>query len=251
MMKTVNKAVLPILIIFTLLACSEPMIMLSEDLNSETTSMEVKGKQGRNWNQVIRYGDFETSKVRRGWTTETDVGSNFTLRFRDAKNKLRFTQRGPAGEARVYAVGNLKSADATFLKNIFGESVSLTYKDSFSGTIIPGNDEAKSWEFVVGVPDGERRIFTAEDLDNIETGVAKNKEGEEIIIYGVRRLEHQVDYNKVENHGFEFVYKDQAIAAVSLINNGKVWMKNSIPDNLKLIIAGISTSLLVRESLEE
>jgi hypothetical protein len=51
--------------------------------------------------------------------------------------------------------------------------------------------------------------------------------------------------------GYEFVYKDQAIGAVETINNGKVWFKNDLQDDLKLVLASLSSSLLLRTSLEE
>ena len=88
-------------------------------------------------------------------------------------------------------------------------------------------------------------------LANIDTGVAKNKTGKEIVIQGIRRLETQISYSNVENYGFEFLMDGKPIAALSMFNDGKVWMKNTLSDEIKTVIAAISTSLLVRDNLED
>jgi len=88
---------------------------------------------------------------------------------------------------------------------------------------------------------------------NLTMGEAKNDKGEVITIKGILQVEGQ-NIPKIfqgDVYGYEFVYNGQTIGAVSTINAGAVWIKNGISDDQKLLIAGMSTSLLVRDDLEE
>ena len=49
-----------------LFACKPAEITLSPELNAE--AMSVKGRNGLQIGQIIRYGEYRTDKVRRGWT---------------------------------------------------------------------------------------------------------------------------------------------------------------------------------------
>ena len=55
----------------------------------------------------------------------------------------------------------------------------------------------------------------------------------------------------MDNFGFEFLHNGHSIGAVSVMNSGKVWIRNDIPSELKLVVSSISTSLLVRHSMQE
>ena len=112
-----------------------PVATVSSSLYENTTVMQVKGRQGWQINQVIRYGSYTTSRVRRGWTSGYDV-SAFVLRFQKAKEKLSFMQTAADGrQAEVLAVSKFQNTEYELLKGFVGYS--LKYKNSFAGTVIP------------------------------------------------------------------------------------------------------------------
>jgi len=56
-------------IIVTVIACSVPQIKVPSALNTDTSMYSVKGRFGFNWNKVITFGEYKTSKFNKGWTT--------------------------------------------------------------------------------------------------------------------------------------------------------------------------------------
>jgi len=71
-----------------------------------------------------------------------------------------------------------------------------------------------------------------------------------IMIYRVKKLKGQSNWVLLDNFGFEFIMNGWTVCAVSTINNGRVWLKDDIEEDLKLVLASISTALLVRQSLD-
>jgi hypothetical protein len=202
--------------------------------------MDAKGRQGLQLNQVITFGECSTSKVKRGWTTGYDI--SFVTRFKGAKEKLNFIQLTPNKQAYVLAIGKFKSSELELLNGFL--SYSFNYENYFAGSIIPSDESNNIWEFIIHNPEGG-------NLNDFECGIAKDKYGHEILITGVREIENQANWVKLDNFGFEFSQNGQAIGAVSTINNGRVWIKNDIDEDIKLILSSISSSLLVRNSMEE
>ncbi|MEO1021246.1 MAG: hypothetical protein AAFW89_01765 [Bacteroidota bacterium] len=237
-------------------SCTVPRIAISDDLAATSEEMKVRRKFFRGWNQPVKYGEYTSSKIKRGWlqSSETEIGNDVMSRYRTAENKLQFTQFSPGGEAEVYTVGRLTTTETPLTEVLFGGSMELTHQDTYSGTIIPNNDESKTWEFVVEYPDGMSNLSELRNRDNIDerkTGIAKSKDGEEILIRAVRRMEDQISLIELDNFGFEFVQNNETIGAVSLLNHGRVWMKNDLSEEKKLVLSSLSTAMLVRASLEE
>ncbi len=84
---------------------------------------------------------------------------------------------------------------------------------------------------------------------NAGCGMAKDKRGNQISIHGVTKMEGQPKWAPVQVWGFEFFQNDKSVAAVSIAGNGRVYIKNDLPPDMKLIISAISSSLLVRHNL--
>ena len=222
-------------------ACNTPNILISDDLKANSSVLEVKGRQGWQYNQVIRYGEFSTSKIKRGWTTGYDM--DFVIRFQKAQEKLSFIQFSPdQKQAEVLAVSKFKNTELDLLDGYM--SFPIKYENSFTGTIINAETPNNSWEFIIHDPDGS--------LANIDDcGMAKDKSGNEIHIHAVKKLEGKNNWIQLGNFGYEFIYCGTSVGAVSTVNNGKVWIKKDICPDIKLVISCISTSLLVRHDMED
>lgn len=124
-------------------------IELPEELKTNTETMDLKGRWGWQMNQVIKFGDYYTSKIKKEWITTTH--SKFLTDFKKAKQKFSFTQSDPSGKsANVNCFGELEQRDIDIIKDFF--AYKLEYKNVFSGSIEPGSDTL-SWNYIVNEPD--------------------------------------------------------------------------------------------------
>ncbi len=239
----IKKAFLFLLIgVIFLVGCSVPQIKLPSALSTDTSMYTVKGRYGFSWNKVISYGEYKTSKFNKGWTT-SESNSSDVLEMKSAKQKFNFIQFTPGGtQAEVVCAGQFEESDVNVLNDFF--SIGLSYKNYFYGSVLLDKG-MNIWNFVVNNPDNI-------SPKNLDMGEAKNDKGEVIKIRGILQVEGQ-NIPKIFQgnvYGYEFLYNDETIGAVSTINAGAVWIKNGISDDLKLVLAGMSTSLLVRDDLE-
>lgn len=231
-------------IIFALIAlvtisCKSPNLVLSPNLSNETSVYEVKGRQGWQFNQVITYGDYTTSKVKRGWTSTYNVP--FIVNFQGAKEKLSFTQYTPQGKsAEVFCVSKFKSSEIRLLNDFF--SIPLEYENNFAGTIAA---DGINWDFIIYEPN-------ADTFQDITYGDILNHNTNEIIeIRGVKKVEGQANFMAAKVWGFEFFMNGKSIGAVSLINNGRVWLKNDLNEEIQLVLSSVITGLIVRHDVTE
>ena len=59
--------------IVTMTACSTAKVSISPDFTNESTKMPVKGVNGWQLNQKLSFGNYNTSKIRRGWDFTTSL----------------------------------------------------------------------------------------------------------------------------------------------------------------------------------
>ncbi|WP_157486706.1 hypothetical protein [Dyadobacter alkalitolerans] len=74
----------------------------------------------------------------------------------------------------------------------------------------------------------------------------------QIDIAGIRELEGSSGFlTQNDVYGYEFQLDGKIIGAVSTVNNGKVWFKKGLGDDIKLILASVSSGLMLRNHVEE
>lgn len=233
-------------VILLLLALLAPaymfsQIVISDDLKANCTTMPVKGKQGLQLGQVIRFGGYTTSKVIRSWPGGFAI--DFVVSFNKAKEKLSFKQYTPDSlSCSVLAVGRFNNTDIGIIKNFMGYS--LKFENTFIGTIIPEKDKENIWEFVVVNPDV---ILDA----NAGSGSAKDRKGTEIVIKGITRMAGEPSWAPAVVHGYGFSQDGREIGAVSITGNGKVYLRNDLPPETRMILAALSSALMVRRNMSE
>ena len=225
-------------------ACRTAEIPVTDTLTSEATSYPVKGRQGFKIGQVLSFGDYRTSVVQRGWTKSYAIP--FVVQFSGAREKLSFQQYGPGGRmANVALVSRFRETEFAPLKEYF--SLSVKNKNYFAGGI-ELNDSKESWEFIVHNVDGGGNT-----LKNTTLGYVRSKVDQlQIDIVGIRELEGTSRLmTMMDVYGYEFKLDGKTIGAVSTINNGKVWLKNTLHPELKLVLASVSSGLMLRNSVRE
>ncbi|WP_138477288.1 hypothetical protein [Dyadobacter bucti] len=233
------------LLLFTvfLFSCRTAELAVDNDLKNETEIYSVKGRQGSQIGQVISFGDFKTSKVKRGWTFGYSIP--FIVKFNGAKEKISFQQFGANGtSAEVALVSRFKETEYQPLEDFF--AVSLHYKNYFAGSVKLNND-SQPWDFVVHNVDGANRSMTKnKTVGFIQSGKTR------VDIAGIRELEGSSSFiTQNDVYGYEFQLDGKVIGAVSTINNGKVWFKKNISDELRLVLASVSSGLILRNNVEE
>lgn len=219
-----------------LFACKPAEVTLSPDLN--TPAMSVKGRNGLQIGQVIRYGDYTTGKVRRGWTHGYDL--LFVARFQSAKEKISFTQYAPEGQmAQVVCVSKFKNTELEIVRDFFG--IPLDYQNFFAGNISIG---ITNWDFVLHNPNGD---FLRQKAS---AGFAKSG-SRRIDIQAIRSLKGQPGWmDQLTVYGHEFVLEGKVVGAVSTVNRGKVWIDESLDAHTRVVVAAIATGLLLRTDVE-
>ena len=231
-------SIIALLVLTSLFSCSTPEIAVDPSLSAE--AMAVKGRNGLQIGQVIRYGDYTTDKVRRGWTKGYDVP--FIIRFQGAKEKLSFTQFGPgAVQAEVACVSKFKSTEIQLVRDFFG--IPLDYQNFFAGNIAIGAGGA-NWDFLLHNPNGD---FLREKAS---AGFAQNG-ARRIEIQAIRGLEGQPEWMKqLTVYGHEFRLDGKVVGAVSTMNKGKVWIDPQLDAETRTVIAAVATGLLLRTDVE-
>ena len=227
-----------LLALTSLFACRTAEITINPALNAE--AMPVKGRNGWQIGQIIRYGDYTTDKVRRGWTKGYDIP--FIIRFQGAKEKLSFTQFGPNHtEAEVACVSKFKSTEIELVRDFFG--IPLEFKNYFAGNIALQNGRS-NWDFILHNPNGD---FLREKTS---AGFAQNG-SQRIDIQAIRGLEGQPKWLKeLTVFGHEFSIGGKVVGAVSTVNKGTVWIDQSLDAETRTVIAAIATGLLLRTDVE-
>lgn len=234
-----KELVVVLMIFVSAIASKAQGLIVSEELRSNSTILDVKGKQGWQFNQVISFGGFHTSKIKRSWSAGIDM--DFFERFRAAREKLSFTQYTPDSlSCTIIAVSRFFSDETEFLDGFMGYS--WKFVNSFAGAIMLQNSTENSWEFLISDPD-----LILEK--NAGCGIVKDKNGNQISIHGVTKMEGQPKWVPAEVWGYEFFQDGISVAAVSIAGNGRVYIKNDLTPELKLIISAVSSSLLVRHNL--
>jgi len=236
----IGKPVIGVLLLAALAICSckTPQVQLDPALRAKP--MKAKGTQGLMIGQVVKFGDFHTDKVKRGWLKQYDIP--FFIRFKGASEKLSFTQYGPeSSQALVSCISKLRSQELEILRDFF--SIPLKYKNYFAGNILPAS-AGTPWDFVLYNPNGDflRESSTA--------GLAQNQ-GRSIEITPIRSLLKQPKWvSKFAVYGYHFYWEGQPIGAVSTINNGTVWLDRDLDPEIRIVVASLATALLLRTDVE-
>ena len=233
-----KKTLLLVSILSFIVSCT-PDLVLNNDLKEKTEVMQVKGKQGFRIKQVISYGEFETSKVKRSWTTSYNIPLIVT--FKGAKQKLSYLQvDGKRNVAEVFGASVYSEKEIGWLSEYF--KIQLDYKSYYTGTIALDKG-TNNWDYIIFNPN------TAH-WNNVTRGFARNG-SEEIEIKGVKKLKGQASFMNLDVYGYEFIKNGRSIGAVSIVNNGRVWMRTDLDDETRLVLASLSSGLMLRDNIEE
>ena len=85
-----------------------------------------------------------------------------------------------------------------------------------------------------------------------DNGIAMDEQGNSIEIKGTKQLsENKFFTDDSKTFGYELFRNGESIGAVSVLGNGKVWIKNSLSPQDKLIVASLSSILISKQNLSQ
>lgn len=258
------------LLALLLASCSTPKLAVPEKFTAVADKMPIKGVNNWILHQKLSFGNYATSKVRRGWTS-TRESDYYTIEQRlmkvfnidkfntvsEQKNKYRYSIQDGKLEAQVYCQEKMMREEVKIRTNtkIFGDISRTQYSQySFTAAILPMKDTTdEPWQLVIfqnydRSKDTARRLF---DLPYVEEeGFASN--GKETITINPLRVANlttksgkQTQYPVKILSGFELRIDDGVIAIIDQLSN-TLWVYKELDEPTRLIVASICSAMLLR-----
>lgn len=252
-----------------LIGCNtmEPVLNVSDSNSLE--SYAVKGRQGWMINQKLEFGDYKTSRVKRSWTrggntrldlpfgtiSDPDYPSLISMEYVHRNQAYYFQLSDTHGNisdvygtssynSRDRQIGNNPNSIINILEDIFGKA---DYAEDLFYLQLYINDERRPWQLLL---DNHASTFFANKyqgvfaLDDKTYFTLKPLSS----IYGKKGPKEVWGGGSL---GFEiFNSSNESVGAVSLIDNGKVYLHTSDPKE-RFILANLSAALLLQESIAQ
>lgn len=254
-----------VMALFSGCGATEPALSIPDDANLER--LPVKGRQGLLINQKLNFGEFTTSPVKRSWTrggnTRVDIvplpddnypalisveyidrGQTFYFNLRDANGNVSDVYGSSRFFAEDLQLGNNNpNSIINIAQDIFGGT---DYSENLFYLQIYLNEETQPWELLLDnhASQMSSKSYTglfARDRENYYTlepiTKVQGKEGPEAMIMG--------------SIGYEILDKqNEPVAAVSLVDNGIVFLRTQDPVE-RFLLANLCAALLLQENIEE
>ena len=225
------------LLCLALVGCSLPQMRVDPELSRHSEAHTVSGRDGWWIEQRLSFGPYRAGPVSRGWTKGYDYP--FIVRFTGAREKLRFAVQDSGGNsAMVHCIGKLREADLRAFSEYF--DVGVYARDTFTGTI---SLDARSIDFFVNNLNVQQNAGYRPLEGTAFTGQ------QPISLSAVWELESGQRWPGTEPIGVEFLRGGEVIGAVETVNEGRVWIREQLDAQDRLVLASLASALLLRSGL--
>lgn len=244
--------------------CTTPKMAVSETGWENKQTFKVKGRQGILIKQKLSFGSYATNTVKRSWTkgnsSRTGIGTVvnaayqniISVEYINKKQTIRFSLTDDKQQqsdvycaskfaARDLQIGNRPNSIINIAEDLLGVTSQST---SFYYAQIYTDDKAGPWQLLLDNQAAQARAKSyqgvlALDKENYYTikpvYKMETKKGNQPILGG--------------SIGFEiFNPQQQPVAAVSLIDNGMVFM-NSNSDKERFLLANLCAAILLQQEI--
>jgi hypothetical protein len=256
-------------------SCTTARLSVPPSFSEQATRLPVKGINGWQVQQKLSFGNYNTSKIKRGWDFSSSVSyTKFRISPEEAvlkvfdintekntnnqKNKFQYTIEDGNLMAEVYATEKFKEKQLVYKSNnpwIGNASKTNKYEYAFTAAIVPLTLADKAtWSLVLInkydiEKDTVRTIFDKHYVE--EEGYATN--GKENIAIRPIRTERVAGKNGSEIKvlggkmlsGYELQWNEEPAAMIDILENS-IWMSNNIEADKKMIIASIASAVLLK-----
>lgn len=237
-MKTNAESVIRNLtLIILLLICGLISAFSQEALPQHAVTYDVKGRNGWLVNQSLSFGPYQSSKVKRSWTSAPSF--EWIVRLQKAKQKFYFELADNQGnQSEVYMSGLLSRTELP----VFDKTLSLMLPDEdlFLGLI---TYQDKTWQFYLENPNKTTM------LEKVNGTLSDGNQT--ITIEESRYLSNGKKHIGGEALAYHFKLNGNVIGLVEIINKGKVIIDDSLSADQKFIVANAAAALLLRQNLAD
>jgi hypothetical protein len=262
-------------IILTFASCTAVKLSVPEQFSSQATKMHVKGLQGWQINQQLSFGQFQTSKIKRGWDfTYGMQHTKFNLkpeemvvrvlnvdidkRSINQRNKFQYSIQDGNLVADIYAMEKFAEKQLVYKSNnpyIGSASKTNKYEYAFTAAILPLTAQnSEPWSLVLinkydVAKDTARKLFDKPYVE--EEGYATN--GKESIAIRPLHIDKVTTKNGKDTKvfggkmlsGYEIQWDGGVVAVIDILDNN-IWLANNLDANDKLILSSISSAILLK-----
>jgi len=231
------------------------------------TGMSVTGRDGLQFNRVIRFGEYRTSVVGLIVSKSMSTGpvctwscnqsssvhlgpyrKEYEQHYNASQNKYTFQQDGPeAMSAVVHVINQRTSQSRSWTTSWFGlptavDDVSMV-DTNMLGTIDAPDNSRPGWRFGLIEGSAQQELSQAAGWlvdDGGRRVVLRHRPMPPNVPTFVARLSHGI------GPGFDFEMDGQRVGSVDLMPPNVVWMKDGLPPDVRLALAGFSSAVLLR-----
>lgn len=262
-------------ILIALSSCTAAKVSVPDQFSSQATKHSVKGINGWQVNQRLSFGNYATSKIKRGWDFTASVQyTKFRIRPEEAvlkvfdintdnntntqRGKFQYTLEDGNNITEIYATEKFREKQLVYKSNnpwIGNASKTNRYEYAFTAAIVPvSNQEQQPWSLVLVnkydiANDKERGLFDRPHVE--EEGYATN--GKENITIRPLRIEKVTTASGKQTKvfggklfsGYELRWDDGVVAIVDILDNN-IWLVNDLDPKEKLILASVSSALMLK-----
>jgi hypothetical protein len=263
------------LLLVFIVSCTAAKLSVPPSFSEQATKMPVKGINGWQVNQKLSFGNYTTSKIKRGWDFSSSVSytkfrispEEMVLKVFDIntdknantqRNKFQYTLEDGNLITEVYATEKFKEKQLLYKSNnpwIGSASKTNKYEYAFTAAIVPLtlNDKAP-WSVVLinkydKTKDTVRTIFENHYVE--EEGYATN--GKENVAIRPVRTERVVGKKGEEIKalggkilsGYELQWNGEPVAMIDILENS-IWISNNAEADKKMITASIASAILLK-----
>jgi hypothetical protein len=236
-------------------ACTPFKISMSSELSS-ATEMTVKGRNGILIKQKLSFGEFRTQKVDRSWTEGNSINGGamkvLWTTYSEKKQSIHFSlEDAENNHSEVFCLARTRSDDWSIgenpnsLINIMADILGVGGKsDNTYAVNIYLYKEPTPWELMLDIQKSQRNSkeyvgYLARSKDSYYT------------IHPITRVEKNGKKSSlpIGSVGFEIRnMKGVAVAAVSLIDNGTVYI-GSTEVKERFLLANACSAILLHQTL--
>ncbi|ACU63774.1 hypothetical protein Cpin_6370 [Chitinophaga pinensis DSM 2588] len=277
-MRRMRRICLPILLAVTV-SCSTTKLAVPDQFSSVSTRYPVKGAQGWMVNQHLSFGDYSTSRIKRGWHIKSSVrynnvwipapevlgnifGAEMMEEGKHEKAKIRYTLTNTHNSAEIFGSEFYDSHDVVLnagrIPVIGGEySTLLNSSYIYTAAIVPNDTSGTGlWSLLMARnydirKDTSHRIFDAPYVE--EEGYATN--GRDTVKIRTLNLNTFMNKNgKVSNtllgarilSGYELSTEDGVVGIIDSMDKA-IWLYNDQEEKLKFILSAMGTAILLKQ----
>lgn len=256
-----------IMALVLLAGCQPARVALPAPEWNQREEWTVKGRQGLLINQKLRFAEYRTESVKRSWTKGSEQFAGWAwgrpgyddysriigVEYSQRRQTVRFNLTNDRQqESSAFCVSRVRSSNFVLGKNpnsLFNIGLDIlglgdAGESLYWVKIYLKNDE-QPWELLL---DNE----AAQRNSRQYTGIIARSRDEYLTIHPVYQLEGKggkVYSLPIGSVGYEIRNRQgRPLAAVSLIDQGRVFMNTNDPD-LRFLLANICTALLLQEQI--